>query len=194
MKTHALSVLLLLSGSAYAQDLDLDTDKKKKKKEFTVEVSNDVKEVTKGWYAKSILGGAFYVGSLINYVQPGAVLGLGVGQDFIDQANFSAAWEANFLQGVHNGLYYDMQAADGCAARGACVQGDLRTFVLQASAEASWYPIRRIGIGVRAGAGVPTGAACLVCSSFPLLSALAVGVFTSSSSAKSSSYPSSSSS
>ena len=69
-------------------------------------------------------------------------------------SKFSAAWEANFLQGVHNGLYYDMQAADGCAAMGTCVQGDLRTFILQASAEASWYPIRRIGIGVRAGAGL----------------------------------------
>ena len=154
MKTLTLGALFLVSGSAFAQDLDLDTDKKKKKKEFTVEIDQNVKEVTKGWYAKSTLGGAIYLLNMSQSVRPGAVLGLSVGQDFIDQSTFSAAWEAGLIQGVHNGITVEEQDQLGCAQRFSCVQGDLRTFTLQASAEASWYPVQRFGIGVRAGVGL----------------------------------------
>ena len=154
MKTLTLGALFLMSGSAYAQDLDLDTDKKKKKKEFKVEIDQDVKEITKGWYAKSSLGGAVYLLNMSQSVQPGAVLGLSVGQDFIDQSTFSAAWEASFAQGVHNGLTIEEQDQLGCAQTFSCIQGDLRTFTLQASAEASWYIAKRYGIGIRAGAGL----------------------------------------
>ena len=150
-----LSSLVLTTGSAQAQDLDLDGGtNKKKRKEFTVKIDQNVKEVTKGLYAKSTIGGAAYVMALNGVVYPGAVLGMGVGKDFYDQQNFSAAWEVNFLQGVHNAIYYEQQAANGCAQLGNCVQGDLRTFSLVGSAEASWYVAKRFGFGVRAGAGI----------------------------------------
>jgi hypothetical protein len=151
----ALSSLVLVPGTTSAQDLDLDGGAtKKKRKEFKVKIDQEVKEVTKGWYAKSTIGGAAYVMSLNGVVYPGAVLGMGVGQDFYDQQNFSMAWEVNFLQGVHNAIYYEQQAANGCAQLGTCVQGDLRTFSLVGSAEASWYLAKRFGFGVRAGAGI----------------------------------------
>ncbi len=150
----AAATLLLFPNLALAQDLDLDSDGKKKKKEFIVEINKDVKEITKGWYAKSLIGGAAYVLNLRNSVQPGAVSGLTFGQDFIDQQDFSMAWEAGLITGVHNGIYYDLQAEMGCAQLGTCVQGDLRTFTLLAAAEASWYPAKRIGLGVRLGGGI----------------------------------------
>ena len=139
--------LTLFSPAAYAQDdLDLDSGgKKKKRKEFTVEINQEVKEVTKGWYAKSTVGGGAYVLSLNGVVYPGVTSGLGFGQDFVDQKGHSMAWEVMISQGVHNGLYYEQQNL---------VQGDLRTFSLTALAEASWYPVQRFGIGVRAGGGI----------------------------------------
>ena len=150
-----LSSLVCLSGTAQAQDLDLDGGtSKKKKKEFKVKFEEDVKEVTKGFYAKSTVGGAAYVLSLGGSIYPGVVLGMGVGKDFYDTQNFSAAWEVNFLQGVHNGAYYEQQADAGCAQLGNCIQGDLRTFSLVGSAEASWYVAKRFGFGIRGGAGI----------------------------------------
>ena len=144
--TLTLSSLVCFAGVAQAQDLDLDGGTtKKKKKEFKVKIDQEVKEVTKGLYAKSTVGGAAYVLSLGGSIYPGVVLGMGVGKDFYDTQNFSAAWEVNFLQGVHNGAYYEQQADAGCAQLGNCIQGDLRTFSLVGSAEASWYVAKRFG-------------------------------------------------
>jgi hypothetical protein len=64
------------------------------------------------------------------------------------------AWEANLLQGVHNGAYYNDPAQEGCEQLGTCIQGDLRTFSLVASFEASWYTAKRFGFGGRLGAGI----------------------------------------
>jgi len=154
----SLSVLTLalFSTSTFANDdLDLDSEgPKKKRKEFTVEIDQNVKEVTKGWYAKASVGGTGYVLALNGIVYPGATSGLGFGRDFVDQKGHSMAWEVMLLQGVHNGLYYEQQAAAGCVERGSCVQGDLRTFSLVGAAEVSWYPVQRLGIGLRAGGGV----------------------------------------
>ena len=84
-----LSSLVCFAGTAQAQDLDLDGGTSKKKKEFKVKFEEDVKEVTKGLYAKSTVGGAAYVLSLGGSIYPGVVLGMGVGKDFYDTQNFS---------------------------------------------------------------------------------------------------------
>lgn len=146
----------LFLGSAQAQDLDLDGGSKKAKKEFSVTIDDNVKEVTKGWYAKSTVGGAAYLLNLNGIVFPGAVLGMGIGQDFYDTQNISMAWEVNFLQAIHNVLSIEDRNYLGieCAAAVNCIQGDSRTFSLVASAEASWYPVKRFGIGARLGGGV----------------------------------------
>ena len=66
--------------------------------------------------------------------------------------------EAMFFQGIHNGCYYDLQASGECPGApgqpGPLIQGDLRTYTLAAVYEASTYPGRRFGIGVRAGGGI----------------------------------------
>jgi hypothetical protein len=149
------SSVTLLSSQAHAQDLDLDGSgekekkKKKKKRTRTVEFERDVREITRGFFAKSNIGGAFYLGGLGGAVQPGTLLSLSGGKDFIDRKNMSMSWEATFAQGVHNGLYYEDQVDIG-----PFIQGDLRTYSFMGTVEWSFYPSRRIGLGLRAGGGI----------------------------------------
>lgn len=114
----------------------------------------EVREIVKGTYAKANVGGAMYLGQFAGVVSAGTSLGLAVGQDFVDKEKSSLAWELMFFQGIHNGQHYEIQAENGCVERGACVEGDLRTYTMAATVEWSAYPSRRFGIGLRAGGGV----------------------------------------
>ena len=77
-----------------------------------------VREVVKGFYAKSNVGTAMY---LLNFgggvVKPGTAVGLALGQDFVDNERSSLAWEVNFTQGIHNGMDYVDQDLNECASR-----------------------------------------------------------------------------
>ena len=132
-------LLLTIPSIAAAQDDDTD---------------RDVREITKGTYAKANVGGAIYVGPRSQYISPGSQMGLSVGSDFVNQERVSMAWEIQFSQGIHNGTNYEIQADEGCAAQGICTQGDLRTYLFGAMFEVSTYPARRFGIGGRVGAGM----------------------------------------
>jgi hypothetical protein len=114
----------------------------------------EVREITKGTYAKANVGGALYVGPRSQYISPGSAMGLSVGSDFVNQERVSMAWEVQFSQGIHNGTNYEIQAEENCAAAGTCTQGDLRTYTFAALFEVSAYPARRFGVGGRAGAGM----------------------------------------
>ena len=149
----------LLSSSAQAQDFDNPDQGKKKKRErktYQLEDQRQAREAERGWYAKSNVGGAFYFSTFGQWVSPGTSLGLTVGQDFIDREKMSMAWEAGLIQGVHNGIYPDIQAASGCIETGTCVQGDSRTYLFHAVSEYSRYSSLRIGWGLRLGGGLMT--------------------------------------
>jgi len=116
-----------------------------------------------GFYARTNIGAATY---LLNFgdkdfgtaVQTGTMVGLSVGQDFVDNEKQSMAWEVGLVQGIHNGLEWKVQAGlcdfnAGAAGGYPCTEGDLRTYSLQASYEYSFYLVRRFGIGFRAGGG-----------------------------------------
>lgn len=154
----ALSVLLsapFVSMDASAQtyeDLDgADEPRARKKKSKQNEV---VREIVKGTYAKANVGTAMYLGTFAPIVSAGTSLGMAVGQDFLDHEALSMAWEIGFFQGIHNAATYQDQAEMGCFETGTCIQGDLRTYTIVGLVEASWYPTRRIGLGVRAGGGL----------------------------------------
>ena len=49
--------------------------------------SKDVREIERGWYAKSSIGATIFLSRLSDRILPGTNLGLAVGQDFIDQEN-----------------------------------------------------------------------------------------------------------
>ena len=119
-------VVLLTASSVQAQDFDNPTQEKKKRERKTYQLQDQrqVREIERGWYAKSNVGGGFYFGTLGQWMNAGSVLGLIGGQDFIDREKMSVAWEAGLLQGVHNGVYPEIQAASGCIETGTCVQGD----------------------------------------------------------------------
>ena len=155
---------ILPAQTVFAQDYDdyddpIDEDasgesedrqsKRAKKKQV-------VREVVKGLYAKANVGTSIYLGNFSGATKAGTTTTIGIGSEFLDQENFSMAWELGFNQGVHNGMSYEQQASSGCQAFGGqapCHQGDLRTYTVLASVEASMYPSRRIGIGARLGAG-----------------------------------------
>lgn len=131
---------------------DEETDSRKRTKG-----AGQVREIVRGFYAKSNIGAATYLGSFSDAVSTGIFVSLAVGQDFVDNEKQSMAWEVALQQGLHNGLSWYEQASYGCQYAGGpspCTQGDLRTYTLAANYEISFYPTRRIGIGARAGAGV----------------------------------------
>lgn len=145
----------------YDYDLDLDEGTKKKaksKRNVRDRASGPVKEITRGTYAKSNIGAAFYLLDFMGFVNPGTSMGLAVGRDFVDQERFSMAGELLFFQGIHNGCNYEFQASGECpnapGQPGPLIQGDLRTYTLGAVWEISGYPGRRWGVGVRAGGGI----------------------------------------
>ena len=154
----------LAAPQAHAQDddyasLDEDGAKKKKKRKQRKSAVRDevVREIVKGTYAKANVGGAGYLLDFASFVNWGTSLGLAVGQDFVDQASHSMAWELSLYQGIHNGTHYQTQGDLGCKGVGGaapCVEGDLRTYTFLASLEYSIYPQRRVGIGGRLGGGV----------------------------------------
>lgn len=157
LATLSLSALAI---PAYAAD-DMDEldggkgDDKKDKKTSDA----PVREIVKGFYARANVGGAFFLGSLNGFVDPGTFSSLAVGQDFVDSEKLSMAWELSFSQGVHNGCYYEDQADYYCDGNlkgkaSPLIQGDLRTYTLAGGLEASFYPNRRIGVGILAGGGV----------------------------------------
>ena len=154
----ALSTLMIASfeSTAHAEDFDdMDADdagKKKEKKEKKSKrqaASPEVREIVKGGYAKANVGGAIYLGNFSGSVKPGTSLGLSLGKDFVDKEKSSMAFEFSFAQGIHNGTHYTEAPLVG-----VYIQGDLRTYSITGVAEWSFYPGRRIGLGLRAGGGV----------------------------------------
>lgn len=150
----AAAALAVQPGLAQAQDDDYELEgssEKKSAREPKVQQA-EVREIVKGTYAKANVGGAVYLGHYAGIVSPGAYSGLGVGRDFVDRERMSLAAELAFWQGVHNGLYFELQP--GTLAPETYFQGDLRTYTINVALEASAYPHRRVGVGMRVGGGV----------------------------------------
>ncbi|MEC7242665.1 MAG: adventurous gliding motility protein CglE [Myxococcota bacterium] len=156
-----IALAALLPVQALAQDYD-DYDDYDEDRSVDEEVlpqrEEVVREVVKGLFAKANVGTTVFLGSFASNgaTKAGTATTIGIGSDFVDQERFSMAWEVSFMQGIHNGMPYDIQA-DSCQHAGGvfpCHQGDLRTYSFIANLEASTYPTRRIGIGGRVGAGL----------------------------------------
>ena len=143
----------LLSSTAHAQSYE-DLDNSGGEGAVEVQQSEVVREIVRGTYAKANVGAGFYLGQFASTVSAGTSVGMSFGGDFIDQKTHSMAWEVAFFQGINNGAHYEDQAAAGCAQQGNCIQGDLRTYIFLGLGEASWYPTRRVGVGIRAGVGI----------------------------------------
>lgn len=162
---HAALTSPVFAPVALAQDDEFgeEEDTSKKKKSRAAAAASDdaarVKEINRGLYAKAAAGVGMYFGGFNGFVSPGTNVTLAVGQDFVDTEKQSMAWEVGFVQGVHNGMSWEEQGdIVGCRHIGVgpapCTQGDLRTYGLQAAYEFSFYPARRLGVGIRAGGGL----------------------------------------
>jgi hypothetical protein len=144
-------------------DEDEDSDEESSsRRSRSSDSEGQIREVVRGFFVKANIGAAGYLLAFATKgdgqhpaVDTGTLVGLSVGQDFVDNEKQSMAWEVALLQGVHNGLDWSLQSSYGCSygAVYPCTEGDLRTYSLQASYEFSAYPSRRIGLGFRAGGG-----------------------------------------
>jgi hypothetical protein len=143
---------MLFSTQVFAQDFEEEESKKKGYQ--IVDDKRTVREVERGWYAKSNIGGSFYFGGAGSNLRAGTTLSMIGGQDVIDRENMSVSWEAGLITTIHNGNYYEEQIALSCGTTQTCLQGDSRTFLFSAVGEYSYYPDARFGIGVRAGGGI----------------------------------------
>lgn len=159
---------MLMPSQAQADDYDdLDApDKKKassskKAKKASSEAAKEelVREVERGLYAKATVGSAT---PILTYgvaapgggtLRSGTVVGLSIGQDFLDQERKSMAWEVSFSQGVHNGVHYEEQAYLQLPPS-TFIQGDTRTYNIGVTYEYSGYLGRRFGLGFRVGGGL----------------------------------------
>jgi hypothetical protein len=179
MSSILIALTLAASPDALAQDEDSDYgslddpgSKKKKKKPIDEEEEGSdevpgrrspkediVREIERGFYAKSALGTTVY---LLNYgplgagtdvLRSGTAISLAVGQEFVDNEKNSMAWEVALAQGVHNGMHWEENSLMLCLPTCA-IQGDTRTFSGLVGIEYSLYPSRRFGVGVRVGGGV----------------------------------------
>jgi hypothetical protein len=151
-KTGLIALLVLPA----ALDADAQTYEEYEAEEQGVKPKKKraVREIVKGTYAKTNVGAGIYLGTYSKWVKPGTSIALAVGQDFMDTEDMSMAWEVSFFQGINNGEDYEVQAAAGCYNDGSCIQGDLRTYTFVGIYEASFYPTRRIGLGLRLGGGI----------------------------------------
>jgi hypothetical protein len=142
-------LLALVATPAVAADDydDMDTAPPKTRTEKK-KTDEQVREIVKGFYAKTNIGGSVYLGNFRGLVKPGTSMALSVGQDFLDYEKMSMGWELSFFQGINNGVSYDMNPGP------YYVQGDVRTYMIAGTIEWSTYISRRIGIGLRAGGGM----------------------------------------
>ncbi len=160
-----LTYALLAAPTAYAAEdeeddgskflEESDEDKGRKSRPTTSKTDGQIREIARGFYGKSNVGGAIYLGNFSSVVNAGTYVGIAVGQDFVDNEKQSMAWEIQLQQGLHNGVDAITQSQNGCGNPGIpCTEGDLRTYSIVALYEFSAYPTRRLGIGAHVGAGV----------------------------------------
>jgi len=143
MRTLITLCLTLVAGTAVAQDSGAS--------QRTARQTGDdvVREIERGHYIKGGAGLTQFVGSYSKILYPVMGVNLAVGQDFVDKERSSLAWELIFNQTLQNG-----PRDDELPSYPGTVQGDVHTFAAIGVIEASTYPTRRLGLGVRAGAGV----------------------------------------
>ena len=149
----------VVSNAAFGASDDEDVEESSGSGARERAADKPVREIVKGFYARASVGGAFYLGALNGFVSPGTYSSLNLGQDFVDSGKVSLAWDLSFTQGVHNGCYFETQAQNGCTGNlkgkaSPYVQGDVRTYAAMATLEASFYPTRRLGVGLNVGGGV----------------------------------------
>lgn len=116
-----------------------------------------VREVNKGLYLKSGVGVTpyFQTNSIGNpLTSPVMTVDLAVGNDIVDNERISMAIEAQFGQQLQQGPKPDELLLEAAAGAPFIVSGDLHVFALTATYEVSFYPTRRLGLGVRGGGGV----------------------------------------
>ncbi len=146
MRPLLMAVLSFAPAAALAQEMEGARDEARASEE-------KVREIVRGYYVKSNIGSTLFLVGYGNGILSGVMsINLTVGSDFVDNERNSLAWEITFGQMLQNGISWEQQ--NGVIAPNLYIQGDLHIFSAAAQVEASVYPTRRLGVGIRAGGGV----------------------------------------
>jgi hypothetical protein len=139
-------LMFALAGPAFAQDDERNA---------RAQDEDIIREVERGYFFSANVGSVIYMNthgittSSGNLLSPVIALGIGVGSDFIDRERASVAWQIQFQQSLQNG-----PREDEITQLSPLLQGDIHTFAGVATLEASIYPTRRLGLGIKAGGGI----------------------------------------
>jgi len=148
-------MLLIMAALALPQDaVAQDRGERRRAREAEKEL---VREIERGAYVKSNVGSSIVIPVTARSATPatgatysGVVfLGLSVGGEFVDEERFSAAFEGMFGQSLVQG-----PRTDALTFENSLTQGDFHALMGLGILEASFYPVRRLGIGIRAGGGM----------------------------------------
>ncbi len=108
-----------------------------------------VREIERGLFVKSNIGSTLMVGAPSGILSGVMTVQLGIGQEFIDQERLSVAWELDFHQSLFNGPVLEQLPLVPPLS-----QGDIHVLGGLGGVEVSFYPSRRLGIGVVGQGGV----------------------------------------
>lgn len=114
-----------------------------------------VREIERGVYLRANAGTTILVGPRSALLKAGTTLDFTVGQDVLDKVKASAGWEINITQSIFNAKFssYDELPGSSIDPR-FYVQGDSYMLGLTVGGGGQAYPVRRLGIGGHAGAGI----------------------------------------
>ena len=148
-----LSAMLLstqfFSTPVSAQDL---TKQNARKKGYQIiDDQRAIREVERGWYAKSNIGGSFIFAYFRSVHQTRYNHIYGWWKRYHRQREYVWSWEAGLISSIHNGNYQE-QAALGCVVWELVYKVTLEHFSM-VSENIPTYPNARFGIGVRGGGG-----------------------------------------
>lgn len=112
------------------------------------------REIVRGPFAQTNIGTTIYIGARGPILRPGTTVDLSVGGDVVDKPGMSASVQFTVTQAVHvANVNYETQGSLGFGPQ-QLIQGNTYTIGGLLVGEVSGYPVRRLGIGGRVGAGV----------------------------------------
>jgi len=143
---------IALAGAAHADEYDLDSDPAARAKKTKAGKDEVVREVDHGVYIKANVGATIYFGPRSPTLSPGTTLDITVGGDVFVREKVTVDVEGTVSQAIHGGTPWSVQP--DLVAPQYYSQGDIYSVAAIVTAGVKFHPVRRLGLGLRAGGGI----------------------------------------
>lgn len=151
LTAHLASATLTLAGLCAAPDAFAQS----RGSQSVSEDADIEREIVRGYYLRANAGSLILFGPRSAVLRPGTTIDLTVGQDVHDTLKASAGWEINLTQSIFNASIADYRDLIGSNIDPRhYVQGNTQMLGITAGGGGQYYPVRRLGIGGHAGAGI----------------------------------------